>query len=233
MAEHVCEIRAAPATEIDRWEAQVVAIEAHVGLGPVDSVERVAVHRRLVQAAASRIRRLVAHTETVTSATLTRLDRAFEGLRTALAAGRPGDPVPFAMEASPIADAVGAFEGVVDRAAEEGGEALIEDLGILARDFVATTDAYAAELAAAQWSAAGSGMPGERESADWRQRLGDDIGESREALRMARSTTGGDASDSGRRQAAECIARLRQTFLSLATQGEASPRTRAEGAIPR
>jgi hypothetical protein len=215
MAEHMQDIRTGPATELDRWEAQLVAIAAHVDIGQAESVARVEAHRRLVQAAASRIRRLLAHTDGLSATTRACLEIAFDRLRTELAAARPGDRAAFATEASPIADAVRVFDVAVDRAAEEGGEALTEDLGILARDFVATTDAFVAELAAAQW------LTGSTRDAPLRAREGrdqvleDDIAEVTTAISRARVTGRGPEDDPAHREAARAIARLRQTFQRL------------------
>jgi hypothetical protein len=215
MAEHMQDIRTGPATELDRWEAQLVAIAAHADIGQAESVARVEAHRRLVQAAASRIRRLLAHTDGLSATTRACLEIAFDRLRTELAAARPGDRAAFATEASPIADAVRVFDVAVDRAAEEGGEALIEDLGILARDFVATTDAFVAELAAAQW------LTGSTRDAPLRAREGrdqvleDDIAEVTTAISRARVTGRGPEDDPAHREAARAIARLRQTFQRL------------------
>jgi hypothetical protein len=215
MAEHMQDIRTGPATELDRWEAQLVAIAAHADIGQAESVARVEAHRRLVQAAASRIRRLLAHTDGLSATTRACLEIAFDRLRTELAAARPGDRAAFATEASPIADAVRVFDVAVDRAAEEGGEALTEDLGILARDFVATTDAFVAELAAAQW------LTGSTRDAPLRAREGrdqvleDDIAEVTTAISRARVTGRGPEDDPAHREAARAIARLRQTFQRL------------------
>jgi hypothetical protein len=215
MAEHMQDIRTGPATELDRWEAQLVAIAAHADIGQAESVARVEAHRRLVQAAASRIRRLLAHTEGLSAMTRARLEIAFDQLRAELAAARPGDRAAFATEASPIADAVRVFDVAVDRAAEEGGEALIEDLGILARDFVATTDAFVAELAAAQCLAGGrcDATPVARDGHD--QALEGHIAEVAAAINRARLTTRAPEDDPAHREAARAIARLRQTFQRL------------------
>ncbi len=205
------DIRTGPATELDRWEAQLVAIAAHAGAGAAASVARVEAHRRLVQAAASRIRRLLAHTEGLSAMARARLEIAFDQLRAELAAARPGDRAAFATEASPIADAVRAFDVAVDRAAEEGGEALTEDLGILARDFVATTDAFVAELAAAQWPAGGT-----LDARDGRDAaLESDIAAVAAAINRVRVTGQASEDDPAHREVAFAVARLRQTFQRL------------------
>jgi hypothetical protein len=156
MAERMREIRMAPETEVERREAQAVATEAHLGLRPDESRKRIETHRRVVQAAASRVRRLLARSDELTEGTRCAVDDAFEGLRAILTApfpSQPGSSRP--PEAAQLAEHVRRFDEQIDRAAEEGGDALMEDLGILARDFVATTDALAAELAAARyWPAA-------------------------------------------------------------------------------
>lgn len=215
------DIRTGPATELDRWEAQLVAIATHVGIGAAESCARVEAHRRLAQAAASRIRRLLANTEGLSAMTRARLELAFDELRTALAATRPGDRAAFATEASPIAGAVRAYDAAVDCAADEGGDALTEDLGILARDFVATTDAFVAELAAAQRSDCGEGDarledPGRRGAA-----LAGDIAAVTAAIGRVRLAGRAPEDGPAHREAAAAIARLRQTYQRLVNEGRA------------
>lgn len=216
MTERMREIRTATEAELDRWEAQAVAIGAHLEVGPAESLERVEAHRRLVQAAASRIRRLVGHAEGVSASTRVRLEAAFQQLRTALAGASVGSPSgAFPTEASQIAQAVQVFEEALDHAAEEGGNDLTEDLGILARDFVGTTDAFAAELAASRWwfSAASTNADSERERC--KQELQRDVARLCDAIRHARIAPARDGAAIGRALAAD-IARLRQTFLRAA-----------------
>ena len=86
MAEHIYDIRTSAEAEIDRWEAQLVAIEIHCGLGIAESVERVEAHRRLVRAAASRIRRLLARDETLGAVTRAQVETTFSELSATLSA---------------------------------------------------------------------------------------------------------------------------------------------------
>ena len=215
MAEHIYDIRTSAEAEIDRWEAQLVAIEVHSGIRMAESVERVEAHRRLVRAAASRIRRLLARAETLGAATRAQVEATFSELSATLAAARPGDRASFGLEASPVAEAVCSFDAAIDRAADEGGDELTEDLGILTRDFVATTDAFAAELAAAQWSLAAAAAVGEAEDGRRWHELQRGMAEVRAALGLVRSSP--DAADrpSTHHQVAASIAQLRQTFLRL------------------
>lgn len=221
MAEHLYDIRTSAEAEIDRWEAQLVAIEIHCGLGIAEAAERVEAHRRLVRAAASRIRRLLARVEALGPMTRVQLEIAFHELSAALAAARPGDRVSFAAEASPIAETMLAFDAAVDRAADEGGDELTEDLGILTRDFVATTDVFAAELAAAQWSLGAAAAVGEREEGQHWQELQRGLADVRAALGAARSPS--DAADRpfAHHRVSASIAQLRHTFLRLVGDGAA------------
>lgn len=221
MPEHMHDIRTAPATELDRWDAQLIAIAAHTEARRAESMGRVETHRRLVHAAASRIRRLLAHTEGVSALTRAGMDIAFDQLRIALAAARPTDQGSFTTEASVIADAVRAFDAEIDRAAGEGGEELTEDLGILARDFVATTDAFAAELAAAKWWLGAACEEANVEADLRRQALQSDLDHARDALRLARLRASDPAEGLVHQQIATAIARLRQTFQRLAYEGGA------------
>jgi hypothetical protein len=215
VTERMRDIRMATEAELDRWEAQAIAIGAHLDIGPAESQQRVETHRRLVHAAASRIRRLVGEADGVSPATRTRLEVAFQQLRTALAAASAGPSSTFSTEASEIAEAVKVFEEALDHAAEEGGDDLTEDLGILARDFVGTTDAFAAELAAARWSLSCVGDGDSEERQRRKQELQRDSARLCSAIGDARLPLAGDCAAANDLRVATDIARLRQTFLRV------------------